>query len=127
MKCEETNQFPVLLLPEVRSDLSYQIKNPSIDIKSCWLGWCAEQASPENGKFVFDTSTWENQPGALGWEDVQNLDCAIVERTINNDAIPNGPIERVIQYVDSLAIYCPERDYQAVLQYFKQHLSTDDG
>ena len=57
MKCEETNQFPVLLLPAVRSDLSYQIKNPSIDIKSCWLGWCAEQASPKNGQFVFDTST----------------------------------------------------------------------
>ena len=109
------------------NDTAYQIKTPPADIKARWLDWCAEQVSPKNGQFVFDTSTWENQPGALGWEDVQNLDCAIVERTINDDAIPNGPIERVIQYVDSLALCCRERDYQAVLQYFKQHLSTDDG
>lgn len=109
----------------VRSDLSYQIKTPSVVIKSRWLGWCAELVSPKNGQFVIDTSTWGNQPGAFGWEDVQNLDCAIVERTIEDDTVPNGPIERLIQNVGSFDLCSREQDCQIVWQYFEQHLSTD--
>jgi hypothetical protein len=50
------------------------------------------------------------------------LDIAIVERTIQDDTVPNGPIERVIQYVAPFDLCSREQDYQTVWQYFEQHL-----
>ena len=106
----------------IRNDTAYQIKTPPADIKARWLDWCAEQVSPKNGQFVIDTRDWETQTGALGWEDIQTLDIAIVERTIQDDTVPNGPIERVIQYVAPFDLCSREQDYQTVWQYFEQHL-----
>ncbi len=105
----------------LRNDTAYQIKTPPADIKARWLDWCAEQVSPKNGQFVIDTSDWETQTGALGWEDIQTLDCAIVERTIQDDTVPNGPIERVIQYVAPFDLCSREQDYQTVWQYFESN------
>jgi hypothetical protein len=113
----------------IKNDMSYQIKTPPTDIKARWLDWCAEQVSPKNGQFVIDTRDWETQTGALGWEDIQTLDIAIVERTIQDDTVPNGPLERVIQYVAPFDLCSREQDYQTVWQYFEQHLeplSTSD-
>ena len=113
----------------LRNDTAYQIKTPPADIKAPWLEWCAEQVSPKNGQFVIDTSDWETQTGALGWEAIQTLDRAIVERTIQDDTVPNGPIERIIQYVAPFDLCSREQDYQTVWQYFEQHLeplSTSD-
>jgi hypothetical protein len=106
----------------LRNDTAYQIKIPPADIKASWLAWCAEQVSPKNGQFVIDTSDWETQTGALGWEDIQTLDIAIVERTIQDDTVPNGPLERIIQYVAPFDLCSREQDYQTVWQYFEQHL-----
>ena len=106
----------------IRNDTSYQIKIPPADIKARWLDWCAEQVSPKNGQFVIDTRDWETQTGALGWEDIQTLDGAIVERTIQDDTVPNGPIERVIQYVAPFDLCSREQDYQTVWQYFESKL-----
>ncbi|MCX7085124.1 MAG: hypothetical protein NTY69_06245, partial [Methylococcales bacterium] len=106
----------------IRNDTAYQIKTPPADIKARWLDWCAEQVSPKNGQFVIDTSDWETQTGALGWEDIQTLDRAIVERTIQDDTVPNGPIERVIQYVAPFDLCSREQDYQTVWQYFELKL-----
>jgi len=107
----------------IRNDTAYQIKIPPADIKARWLDWCAEQVSPKNGQFVIDTRDWETKPGALGWEDIQTLDAAIVERSIQDDTVPNGPIERVIQYVAPFDLCSREQDYQTVWQYFEQHLT----
>jgi hypothetical protein len=112
-----------------KSDTPCQIKTPPPDIKNRWLDWCAEQVSPKNGQFVIDTSAWASEAATLGWEDIQTLDCAIVERTIQDDTVPNGPIERVIQYVAPFDLCSREQDYQTVWQYFEQHLeplSTSD-
>lgn len=106
----------------LRNDTAYQIKTPPADIKARWLDWCAEQVSPKNGQFAIDTRDWETQTGALGWEDIQTLDSAIVERTIQDDTVPNGPIERIIQYVAPFDLCSREQDYQTVWQYFEQHL-----
>ena len=105
-----------------RNDIPCQIKIPSPDIKNRWLDWCAEQVSPKNGQFVIDTSAWASETAILGWEDVQTLDCAIVERTIQDDTVPNGPIERLIQYVAPFDLCSREQDYKTVWQYFEQHL-----
>ena len=106
----------------IRNDTSYQIKIPPADIKARWLDWCAEQVSPKNGQFVIDTRDWETQTGALGWEDIQTLDGAIVERTIQDDTVPNGPIERVIQYVAPFDLCSREQDYQTVWRYFESRV-----
>ncbi|MEY3788387.1 MAG: hypothetical protein RLZ75_2594, partial [Pseudomonadota bacterium] len=106
----------------LRNDTAYQIKTPPADIKARWLDWCAEQVSSKNGQFVIDTSDWETQTGALGWEDIQTLDIAIVERTIQDDTVPNGPIERIIQYVAPFDLCSREQDYQTVWRYFESKL-----
>ena len=106
----------------LRNDTAYQIKTPPADIKARWLAWCTEQVSPKNGQFVIDTRDWETQTGALGWEDIQTLDGAIVERTIQDDTVPNGPIERVIQYVAPFDLCSREHDYQTVWQYFESRV-----
>ncbi len=107
-----------------RNDTPCQIKTPPPDIKSRWLDWCAEQVSPKNGQFVIDTRAWESETATLGWEDIQTLDCAIVERTIQDDTVPNGPIERLIQYVAPFDLCSREQDYQTVWQYFEQHFKS---
>jgi len=105
-----------------RNDTPCQIKIPPPDIKNRWLDWCAENVSPKNGQFVIDTSAWASETTTLGWEDIQTLDCAIVERTIQDDTVPNGLIERLIQYVAPFDLCSREQDYQTVWQYFEQHL-----
>ena len=106
----------------IKNDTAYQIKTPPADIKARWLDWCAEQVSPKNGQFVIDTSDWETQTGALGWEEIQTLDGAIVERTLQDDTVPNGPIERIIQYVAPFDLCSREQDYQTVWQYFESRV-----
>jgi hypothetical protein len=82
-----------------RNDTPCRILTPPPDIKNRWLDWCAEHVSPKNGQFVIDTSAWATESNILGWEDIQTLNCAIVERTFLDDTVPNGPVERLIQYV----------------------------
>jgi hypothetical protein len=105
-----------------KNDTPCQIKSPPPEIKNRWLDWCSEQVSPKNGQFVIDTSDWTSESAILGWEDIQTLDCAIIERTILDDTVPNGPIERLIQYVAPFYLCSREQDYQTVWQYFEQHL-----
>jgi hypothetical protein len=105
-----------------RNDMPCQILTPPPDIKNRWLDWCTEHVSPKNGQFIIDTSDWDSESGTIGWEDVQTLDCAIIERTILDDTVPNGPVERLIQYVAPFDLCSREQDYQTVWQYFEQNL-----
>lgn len=95
-----------------------RILTPPSAIKDRWLDWCAEHVSPKNGQFVIDTSDWESESAVVGWEDVKDLECAIIERTILVDTVPNGPIKRVIQYVAPFDLCSREQDYQTVWQRF---------
>ncbi|POZ50726.1 Eco57I restriction-modification methylase domain-containing protein [Methylovulum psychrotolerans] len=112
-----------------KNDLPCQIKTPPADIKNRWLDWCAEHVSPKNGQFTIDTRDWITETTTLGWEDVQALDGVIIERTVLDDTVPNGPIERVIQYVAPFDLCSREQDYQTVWQHFKARqnevLATD--
>lgn len=105
-----------------RNDTPCRILTPPPDIKSRWLDWCAEQVSPKNGQFIIDTADWTCESAVLGWEDAQTLDCAIIERTIPDDTVPNGPVERLIQYVAPFDLCSREQDYQTVWQYYEKHL-----
>ncbi len=107
-----------------KSDTPCHIKTPPPAIKDRWLEWSAEHVSPKNGQFVIDTHDWTSESKTLGWEDVEKLDCAIIERTILDDTVPNGPIERLIQYVAPFDLCSREQDYQTVWRYFEQHLKS---
>jgi hypothetical protein len=107
-----------------KGDTPCQILTPPSAIKDRWLDWCAEHVSPKNGQFFIDTSDWESKSEVIGWEDVQHLDCAIIERTILDDTVPNGPIERVIQYVAPFDLSSREQDYQTVWQHFEQRFAA---
>jgi hypothetical protein len=110
-----------------RNDTPCQIKTPPADVKNRWLDWCAEHVSPKNGQFFIDTLDWESKTEVLGWEDVQTLDGAIIERTILDDTVPNGPIERVIQYVAPFDLCSREQDYQTVWQHFAQRFAANSS
>jgi len=101
-----------------KTDTPCQIKTPPADIKNRWLDWCAESVSDKNGQFVINTEGWHSESKVIGWEDVQTLDYAIIERTVLDDTFPNGPIERAIQYVAPFDLCSREQDYQTVWQYF---------
>jgi len=108
-----------------KGDTPCQIKIPPSAIKDLWLDWCAEHVSPKNGQFVIDTSDWESESAVVGWEDVKDLECAIIERTILDDTVPNGPIVRVIQYVAPFDLCSREQDYQTVWQHFEQRFAAN--
>jgi hypothetical protein len=102
----------------IKGDNFYQIKIPPENIKSRWLEWCAEKVSGKNGQFSIDTSDWESENKVIGWEDVQDLDGAIIERTILDTTVPQ-PVERVIQYVAPFDLCNREQDYQTVWRFFE--------
>jgi len=105
-----------------KGDFSCQIKIPPAEIKNRWLDWCAENISDKNGQFHINTDNWQTESKVIGWEDIQTLDHAIIERTIQDDTVPNGPIERTIQYVAPFDLCSREQDYQTVWQHFEQRL-----
>ena len=111
-----------------KGDTLCQIKNPPAEIKDHWLDWCADNISDKNGQFFINTDNWQTESKVIGWEDVQTLDHAIIERIIQDDTVPNGPIERIIQYVAPFDLCSREQDYQTVWQHFEQRLKglTDD-
>ena len=51
--------------------------------------WCAENISDKNGQFHINTDHWQTESKIIGWEDVQTLDHAIIECTVQDDTVPN--------------------------------------
>lgn len=63
----------------------------------------------------------------LGWEDVQPKDGqfqvpdgTVIERTIRDDTLPGGPVDRTIQYVAPFALADREADYRTAWAHFEQ-------
>lgn len=63
----------------------------------------------------------------LGWEDVQPKygqpqlpDGTVVERTVRDETLPGGPIDRVVRYVTPFALADREADYLVAWAHFEQ-------
>jgi hypothetical protein len=63
----------------------------------------------------------------LGWEDVQPKDGqfqvpdgTVIERTIRDDTLPGGPVDRTIQYVAPFALADREADYRTAWAHFEK-------
>ena len=63
----------------------------------------------------------------LGWEDVQPKNSkqqtpagTVIERTVRDDTLPGGPVDRTIQYVAPFALADREADYRTAWAHFEQ-------
>ena len=69
-------------------------------------------------KIVINGEVVEEKP--LGWEDIINMQEGEIHRTITDDTMPNGPIERTIVYVAPFAKCDREKDYEVAWSEFER-------
>jgi hypothetical protein len=84
-----------------------------------------------NGRIVFTTSKGLTGVGLprkgnkkkeiIGWEDVQHMETGTVEVTIEDDTLPDGPIQRQIVYHAPFAKCDRVEDYRTAWDYFQTH------
>ena len=59
---------------------------------------------------------------ALGWEDIRDLKHGVVTRTIIDDTLPGGPVERTIEYHAPFDRCDREEDYRTAWAVFEERL-----
>jgi len=69
-------------------------------------------------KVIIDGKETEEKP--LGWEDIKEMQKGEIHRTIQDDTMPNGPIERTIIYKALFAKCDREKDYEVVWVEFEK-------
>jgi hypothetical protein len=87
----------------------------------------------QNGRIVFTTSRGlpgvgfprKGKKGETGWEDIQDMTTGTVTRTITDDTLPGGPIERTITYVAPFDKCDRETDYRTAWAAFEERLQGD--
>ncbi|MEM9148857.1 MAG: hypothetical protein AAGB19_00075 [Cyanobacteria bacterium P01_F01_bin.3] len=85
----------------------------------------------QNGRIVFTNSRGlpgvgfprKGKKGETGWQDIQSMSTGTVTRTITDDTLPNGPIERTITYVAPFDKCDRETDYCTAWAAFEERLS----
>ncbi len=90
----------------------------------------AETFYDMNGRIVFTVSKGlsgvgfprkENKKkGIIGWEDIREMQSGTVERTVEDDTVPGGPVERTIEYVAPFAGMDREEDYRTAWEEFER-------
>ena len=61
--------------------------------------------------------------GETGWEDIQTMTAGTVERTITDDTLPGGPIQRTITYTAPFDKCDRETDYRTAWAAFEARLA----
>ncbi len=74
-------------------------------------------------KIVIEGKETEEKP--LGWEDIINMQSGEIHRTIQDDTMPDGPIERTIVYVAPFAKCDREKDYEVAWVEFERQLKDN--
>jgi hypothetical protein len=69
-------------------------------------------------KIVINGETTEEKP--LGWEDIKDMKTGEIHRTIQDDTMPNGPIERTIIYKAPFEKCDREKDYEIAWAEFEK-------
>lgn len=79
----------------------------------------------QNGRIVFTVNRSLTGVGLSRkeWEEVKNKTEGIVTRTITDDTIPGGPIERTIEYVAPFDRCDREKDYEEVWANFEKRFA----
>ncbi|MCG6134003.1 MAG: N-6 DNA methylase [Nostoc sp. LLA-1] len=82
----------------------------------------------QNGRIVFTISKGlvgvgfprKGKKGELGWEDIKDMKTGTIERTIIDDTMPGGPIERTIIYQAPFDRCDREEDYHIAWEAFEK-------
>jgi hypothetical protein len=88
----------------------------------------------QNGRIVFTVSKGlvgvgfprKGKKGELGWEDIKDMKTGTVERTITDDTMPGGPIERTIIYEAPFNLCNREDDYHIAWQSFEKRFAQEE-
>lgn len=95
------------------------------------------KVSVKNGVFVDDSeqitklkvgtenNPWSEENGQIGWEDIKDLKSGIVTKTYMNDTVPDGPIERTIEYHAPFDRCDREEDYRTVWAEFERRFAAN--
>ncbi|MEZ2224743.1 Eco57I restriction-modification methylase domain-containing protein [Microcoleus sp.] len=88
----------------------------------------------QNGRIVFTISKGlvgvgfprKGKKGELGWEDIKDMKTGTVERTIIDDTMPGGPIERTIIYQAPFDRCDREEDYHIAWEAFEKRFAEQE-
>ena len=90
----------------------------------------------QNGRIVFTISKGLSGVGfprkssktePIGWEDIKDMKSGTVERTIIDDTLPGGPVERTITYQAPFDRCNREKDYEVVWAEFERRFKEKEG
>jgi len=56
----------------------------------------------------------------LGWEDIKDLKSSTVTKTYMDDTLPDGPVERTVEYVAPFDKCDREKDCETVWKFFEE-------
>ncbi len=80
----------------------------------------------QNGRIVFTCS--KGLPGVgfsrAEWNDIKDLKSGTVSRTVTDDTMPGGPVERTITYVAPFDKCDREEDYRTVWAEFERRFKA---
>jgi hypothetical protein len=81
----------------------------------------------QNGRIVFTCSKGLTGVGFTRpeWNDIKGMTSGTVERTIMDDTLPGGPIERTITYHAPFDRCDREKDYETVWAEFEKRLNQN--
>lgn len=71
-----------------------------------------------------ENNPWNEENGQIGWEDIKDLKSGIVTKTYMDDTVPNGPVERTIEYHAPFDRCDREEDYRIVWAEFERRIGT---
>lgn len=88
----------------------------------------------QNGRIVFTVSKGlvgvgfprKGKKGELGWEDIKDMKTGTVERTITDDTMPGGAIERTIIYEAPFTLCNREEDYHIAWANFEKRFAQEE-
>lgn len=72
-----------------------------------------------------EDNPWNEENGQIGWEDVKDLTSGVVTKTYMDDTLPDGPIERTIEYHAPFDRCDREEDYKTVWAEFERRFGTN--
>ncbi|MCB1633307.1 MAG: class I SAM-dependent DNA methyltransferase [Xanthomonadales bacterium] len=119
-------QFPVM--QQYERDTWYDIHGRIVFTNSKGLVGVGlpRKGSRSTPRTRITTPDGKQQRGNHGWEDVRDLPAGtIIEQTIQDDTLPNGPHTRTRRYVAPFALANREADYQIAWEFFANKPTED--
>jgi hypothetical protein len=118
-------QFPVMR--QYERDTWYDAKGRIVFTASKGLVGVGfpRKAGKRDGECILIYADGERKTKRIGWEDVQPRDGkpqvpdgTIIERTIKDDTLPGGPVDRIIRYAAPFSLADREADYRIAWEHF---------